>query len=158
VKSGFRYSLEALLKKRRLDKDVVKAEELAARAVVEAKRKEVDGVRAAIAAAEQQLREAMVPGAEIDREGRDVLAAYSKDQHEILKKLQLELERAEKVHEDIRRNFEIIFKDVKTLERHRDNRKTEFVAESERSAQHRADELWLMRTGRDAPKTEDDKG
>ncbi len=149
----FEYQLESLLKKRLLEQDAARAEETAAREIVDVRRKAAEAVSKTIDVTEQELRKQYAHGSALDPEEQRRLMTYLTHQRKELDKKRSEVEQAVKMHEDMLRNLEAARCSVKTLEKHREGRRTEFSLEWQRAEQKRVDELWLMREHHDDRKT-----
>jgi hypothetical protein len=148
MSSTFAYQLESLLKKRLLDQDVARAEEAAARELMEAHRTEAGLIEKTIDVTEQELRGQYTRGRELDLEQQQLLLTYLTHQRKELEKKRAKLAHAVTVHEDTARNLEAACCSVKTLEKHKEGRHAEFFSEWRRAEQKRVDELWLMREHR----------
>jgi hypothetical protein len=143
--NGFKYKLESFLRKRRLDRDEARAEEITAHAALVSSRQKVEEVEKVIDATQQEIREQSVLGVELDPERQRLLSTYLMHQHDDLKKKQSDAEQAAKTHEETARNLETVFREVKTLEKHREGRRGQHSVESQRIEQKHSDEMWLNR-------------
>ena len=142
----FRYSLDPFLSKRRLDWAAVKIEENQARSIVERREQEVAAIKGAIGEAEHLLRRACEHGAPIDRDQQQNIARYLKHTRTSLAEKHKLVDQANKVHERISRNLDLIRQGIKALEKHKANKHTEHSRDAQRREHNQLDELWLLRT------------
>jgi hypothetical protein len=143
----FKYQLQALLKKRRSELDTVIAEEAAAIQALDGLNKQRADIEHAIARAEEEMRAASRPGCAIDQEQFDLARKYLRQKREEFERKAKEVQKAEKVCEQLRRQKNAIRQGIKTLERHRETKRAEREVELRRSEQRGLDELWLLRRG-----------
>ncbi len=145
----FEYQLESLLRKRRLEQDVALAEEVAAREVVDARRQEAALLEQTVDLTEQELREQCAQGRDLDSGRQALLQTYLAHQREQLKRKRSDVNQAARAHEHTVQNLEFVRCGVKTLEKHKEGRHTQFSIEWQRTEQKNVDELWLMRAHHD---------
>ncbi|MFL6180642.1 MAG: hypothetical protein ACJ74E_12485 [Actinomycetes bacterium] len=141
----FRYTFDALLRKRRSDWRTVKLEEITAARVVEHRDAEVTQTRDQVRETEYLLRQARRDGEPVDVFRERVLAAYLHHQRGMLVQRQQALEQARDVHERVRSNLEGIARGIKSLEKHRTQREADHRLLQQSIEQNRIDELWLLR-------------
>ena len=153
---GFRYSLHALLRKRRAELDSLTAELAAARTAVEQQQRELEGARAVVAELEQMQRHLCQQGQSIDLDARWRLyhcqgraAAQVGEHTRGLALAQGQWHAAlSRVHSGRQA--------VRALEEHRETRARQFAAVSVRQDLAVADELYLANQLR--PGQGDDRG
>jgi len=141
----FRYSLETVLGVHRCAQDVVRAEELNARGAALAKEEHAAEIRELVAGLEQQVRELLRVGGNLDLQRQELLARYLANSRQRLEATQNELAQAEKVHEQVRLRLQAETQKVRALERHRETtakQHSRALASAEYKAQ---DELWMGR-------------
>ena len=143
----FKYQLEALLKKRRSELDAAIAEEAAAVQALEGMKKQRAQIEDSIARTEEEMRAASSPGRPIEQEKLDLARKYLRQKREELERKEQEVQKAEKLCEQLRQQKNTIRQSIKTLERHREAKRTEREFELRRAEQRGLDELWLLRRG-----------
>ena len=141
----FRYSLDPFLSKRKLDWASVKIEENQARFLVERREQEAASIRGAIGEVEHLLRRACERGSPIDRDQQQNIARYLKHTRTSLTEKHKQVEQANKAHEQIRRNLDVIRQGIKALEKHKTHKHTEHARDALRWEHNQLDELWLLR-------------
>jgi len=143
----FRYSLEALLRKRQFDWKAVKLEETTAERAVSHGAVRVEEARGTIEQAEELLREARRDGTPIDATRQELLLNYLGQQRLELQERQQRLQRSRDVHTQIQSNLDGIGRGIKSLEKHRAGRQAEHALTQYGIEQRGVDELWLLRVG-----------
>lgn len=147
MKRKFRYSLDALLKKRRWELDSLRAEEQAARGVREQHQAECAVLTDTISAVEAELRSEQAPDRPIRPELYQVLGGFLRHKRESLTEAQERLASAEREHEDAVNRVVAMKQSLRALERHREAKENEFRTEQDREAIRASDELWILRSG-----------
>lgn len=141
----FRYRMEPLLKARQWDLDVAKADEARARTVVRERAEASERVQRAIVEVEATIRQAYTAGASIDADRHQRLTILLKTRRSELQERLLELQQAEKLHEQTQRQVQRVKQGVLTLEKHKEGQKSERDQDLFRHEQKQMDDLWLLR-------------
>jgi hypothetical protein len=140
----FRYTLDALLRKRRSDWKTLKQEEVQAGRVVDSRQVEAQRARGTVAQAERLLRAGRRDGATIDPARQLRLSGYLAQQRAALADRERALAQAREVRERIRANLEGVARGIMSLEKQRAAREADYRREQGYVEQRRADELWLL--------------
>ncbi len=141
--SKFRYRLDALIKLRASERDVLKEEVQRALAEVERKTRERDDAGAAIGRAEEELRVLCRDGAQLSMDAQLRLQLYLRQQREMCRTKQLEVNEASSVAVATIGRLQIKLRDAKSLESHRKRKRRQFDENEQRMAMNVADEQWL---------------
>lgn len=141
----FRYSLDPFLKKRKLDWAAVKVEETQAKSIVERRENEATSIQGAIGEIEHRLRQSAERGVSIDRDQHQNTSHYLKYTRRDLAEKRKQVDQANKIHEQIRRNLDTIRQGIKALEKHKANKQAKHAQDALRREHNQLDELWLLR-------------
>lgn len=141
----FRYRMEPLLKVRQWDLDVAKADEVRAHAVVKERAEASERVQRAIVELEAAIRLAYTAGASIDADRHQRLTVLLKTRRTEYQERLAELQQAEKMHEQTRRQVQRVKQGVLTLEKHKEGQQAERDQDRFRHEQKQLDDLWLLR-------------
>ena len=141
----FRYQLESLLKKRRLDHEQALSVYLEAQDVYNRRKQDCDDTNLRIIRAEQWIRLANECGQIIDAEEVTRMKSYlsvcrdeAVEQGKLLKSADHALKSAVESVNSHRES-------IKTLEKHREGQQAEHQSDQARVSAKNADELWLIR-------------
>jgi hypothetical protein len=141
----FRYRLESVIKLRAAERDALKGDLERANAAVESKARECDALREAIELAESELRALYRSGAELPLDGQLRLQAYLKQQRELRRARQRELEEASRAMMRVLSELELKVQDTKALESHRARKRRQFDEQQMRVIMNAADEQEMRR-------------
>lgn len=147
MRNSFRYSLEALLKKRSWDLESVRLEEVEAREAREKQQARYDTQAARVMATEEELRGRNAPDSAIDAERYQALMVFLGDARRVLSEEQTLVDAAEAQHAEVLERLHFAKRSLRALERHRDRKEEEFRLEEDRKGIRESDELWLLRLG-----------
>lgn len=140
----FRYSMDPLLKVRRWDADIAKAEEIRALHDVNERARETREIGESIAGVEASIRETYQGGA-INAQWCISLSRFLECRRQDFSGKQDELRKAENAHEQVRYKLHTAKQGVLTLEKHREGKRAEHELDAQREEQKSADDLWLQR-------------
>ncbi len=140
----FRYSMDPLLKVRRWDADIAKAEEMRALHDVNERARETREIGESIAGLETSIRETYQGGA-INAQWCVTLSRFLECRRQDFRGKQDELRQAENAHAQVRYKLHTAKQGVLTLEKHRDGKRSEHELNAQREEQKLADDLWLQR-------------
>jgi len=138
----FKYRLDALIKLRAAERDVLKIDVERAFGEVERKTRERDSIARSIRLAEEELRSLCRSGAELQLENQLRLQLYLRQQWEMRSAKQSELDEAARVASLVVAQLDLKLKDTKALESHRERKRRQFDGEQLRVAMNVADEQW----------------
>jgi len=141
----FRYRLESVIKLRAAERDVLKGDLERANDAVERKARECDALKATIEGAERELRALYASGAELRLDGQLRLQAYLKQQRELRRARQTELEEASRAMMRVLSELELKVQDTKALENHRARKRRQFDEQEMRIIMNAADEQEMRR-------------
>jgi flagellar export protein FliJ len=141
----FRYQLESVLRKRESDSEQLRHRQAEVRMRLDDCTQALEAVQNSMEQVETQLRGTSREGAAIDPDQQTRLQTYLKmlrTDHAAKKK---KLDAVQVEYDDVCAEVRTAQKEIKTLEKHRDGRRSEFDAHWNRKDQSAADELWLLR-------------
>ena len=141
----FRYRLESVIKLRAAERDALKGDLERANDAVERKARECDALKATIEGAERELRALYASGAELRLDGQLRLQAYLKQQRELRRARQTELEEASRAMMRVLSELELKVQDTKALENHRARKRRQFDEQEMRIVMNAADEQEMRR-------------
>lgn len=148
INKAFRYSLEALIKKRSWDLDVQRTEESRARQIVEEIEQQINMLENCITGLEQDIRDSRKENTILQPDKYHATLIYINDQRKIALNKKEELRKAVDVHEQILAQVEALHKSIKGLEKHKEKKRALHDKEVQNWVLSQSDELWLMRQHR----------
>lgn len=143
----FRYSLEALLRKRNWDLDALRQEERETYALVESQFAICEELQAQKRDVEAEIRASSARHSDIQPEMYTALRTFLTEKREALSVANTRLDEVKETHAEIMERVLAAKQSVRTLERHRDTKEAEYRIEQERAVIKQSDELWLLRRG-----------
>jgi chromosome segregation ATPase len=141
----FRYQLESVLRKHESEMEQLRHRQTEVKLRMDTCARELDAVREEVAQTETQLRGMSREGAPIDPDQQSRLKMYLKVLNTDMEKKKEKLQVVEREYDDVCAQVRTAQKEIKTLEKHRAGRRSEFDTYWSRKDQTAADELWLLR-------------
>ena len=145
---AFRYSLEALIKKRNWDLDVQRMEEARARQILEQRNDEQQQLEDYIAELERGIREAGARDVQLNPDRYNAMTAFLNDQRARLEEKKKQAAQARRIHDQIIDQIQSVRKSIKSLEKHKERKKKDFEMVANRSELIENDDMWLVHKNR----------
>jgi hypothetical protein len=141
----FTYRLESLIRLRTAERDALRTDVERATGAYQSKARECQNLSRAIELAEGELRALYRSGSELPLDGHARLQVYLKQQRELRRAKQVELEDASRAMDRAIAALELKLQDTKALESHRARKRRQFDEQETRLELNAADEQWLRR-------------
>ena len=141
----FRYQLDSVLRKHESDMEQLRHRQAEIKSRMDNCARELDAIREQVEQAQSRLRGASREGTAIDPDQQSRLTAYLKILHAEMEDKKAKLQAIEREYDDVCAEVRAAQKEIKTLEKHRAGRRSEFDIYWNRKDQTAADELWLLR-------------
>lgn len=141
----FRYQLESVLRKHESEMEQLRHKQAEVKQRMDTCARELEAVCDEVTQTEGRLRGASQQGAPIDPDQQSRLKTYLKMLVSDMETKKEKLKAAEQDYDEVCAEVRTAQKEIKTLEKHRAGRRSEFDAHWNRKDQAAADELWLLR-------------
>ena len=141
----FRYQLESVLRKHEAEMEQLRHKQAEIKQRMDTCASELEAVCNEVAQTETRLRGASQEGTSIDPDQQSRLKMYLKVLIADMDAKKEKLQAAEHEYDAVCTEVRTAQKEIKTLEKHRAGRRSEFDAHWNRKDQTAADELWLLR-------------
>jgi len=144
-KNLFRYSLEALIRKREWEAEQLRIEQSQIRQVIERHMKEIGTLRSHIAHTEDEIRLMQADSLAIHPEQVSSAAMFLRAQHRTLNAMDEELKRIELLADQVSVRLRDTLQSLKSVNKHKQRQLSQYQVERNRDELGEQDELWLLK-------------